>query len=540
MKNLFDYRAASRSVHAYIMAALFLLLLVHVQRGWVTIKDDAFITFRYAEHLAEGKGIVWNPGEGPVEGYTNFLFMVIMAVFALFKADLVIASKIVNLLSAIAIFFMIIEMMNRIYKDRLLLYFGLFLFSFPYFTAAHVAAGLETMFYAMLVTLAVLLLLRQLEAYTRRRKIVLTVVMLLLGLTRPEGVLVAGVIMALEFALVPEARRKDGIRILLLCYFLPGVVYMLARRTYFHYWLPNPFYIKKSTKTFSLVGLMELQEFIKVTKIFIGLALVPFMFGKARKQLLVLSAVFLPSLAVYMFFRPMMNYAFRYYQPYYALMIPVMAVPLYMALNVLRKYMRKDGSPAGRARVAEVGALVVAVLLLCPYIRGNYFQFKYWRQQGPKLRDCHIYIGKLLGRFPEYRNRYIALGDAGAISYYSKWKVLDLGGLNDVYLAHHGESIARELEVFSTRLDLDYVFAKDPAVIMLASSNPMTVDHYASRILAEDPRLKRYKKVLAVEYSPMIYEILYFKKGDPQLAKLRIALEESALARGGRKLRVKD
>src|SRR5262249_49721809 len=33
--------------------------------------DDAYITFRYAEHLANFGQLVWNIGERPVEGYTG-------------------------------------------------------------------------------------------------------------------------------------------------------------------------------------------------------------------------------------------------------------------------------------------------------------------------------------------------------------------------------------------------------------------------------------------------------------------------------------
>ena len=40
--------------------------------------DDSYISFRYALHLAEGLGLVWNPGEW-VEGYTNFLWVILMA-----------------------------------------------------------------------------------------------------------------------------------------------------------------------------------------------------------------------------------------------------------------------------------------------------------------------------------------------------------------------------------------------------------------------------------------------------------------------------
>ncbi len=40
--------------------------------------DDAFISFRYAENLAHGRGLVFNVGDR-VEGYSNFLWTLMMA-----------------------------------------------------------------------------------------------------------------------------------------------------------------------------------------------------------------------------------------------------------------------------------------------------------------------------------------------------------------------------------------------------------------------------------------------------------------------------
>jgi len=48
-----------------------------------TLFDDAFVSMRYAENLAEGHGLVWNPGEAPVEGYTNLLWTLYMALLHL-------------------------------------------------------------------------------------------------------------------------------------------------------------------------------------------------------------------------------------------------------------------------------------------------------------------------------------------------------------------------------------------------------------------------------------------------------------------------
>jgi arabinofuranosyltransferase len=43
------------------------------------LTDDAFIAFRYARNLARGAGLVFNPGHERVEGYTSFLWVLVLA-----------------------------------------------------------------------------------------------------------------------------------------------------------------------------------------------------------------------------------------------------------------------------------------------------------------------------------------------------------------------------------------------------------------------------------------------------------------------------
>ena len=42
-------------------------------------EEDAAMLLRYSGHLARGDGIVWNVGEPPVDGATDFLFMLLVA-----------------------------------------------------------------------------------------------------------------------------------------------------------------------------------------------------------------------------------------------------------------------------------------------------------------------------------------------------------------------------------------------------------------------------------------------------------------------------
>ena len=51
-------------------------------RAWEFLCDDAFISFRYAANLAEHRSLSFNPtlaDAPPVEGYTNFLWVVVLA-----------------------------------------------------------------------------------------------------------------------------------------------------------------------------------------------------------------------------------------------------------------------------------------------------------------------------------------------------------------------------------------------------------------------------------------------------------------------------
>jgi arabinofuranosyltransferase len=72
---------------AYVLyAAYYIYQTSFVLEGtrYFVLNDDAMISMRYAHNFARGYGLVWNPGDAPVEGYTNPLWVIYMAVFHLF------------------------------------------------------------------------------------------------------------------------------------------------------------------------------------------------------------------------------------------------------------------------------------------------------------------------------------------------------------------------------------------------------------------------------------------------------------------------
>ena len=61
---------AVRGRTALLCAAVVALFLAHALY-LAGVAEDAFISFRFARNLMDGHGLVWNPGEAPVEGYTR-------------------------------------------------------------------------------------------------------------------------------------------------------------------------------------------------------------------------------------------------------------------------------------------------------------------------------------------------------------------------------------------------------------------------------------------------------------------------------------
>src|SRR5947199_206337 len=71
---------------------------VDARSGWFVgyVKDDAYIEYRYATNAAHGHGLVYNIGDPPVEGFTSFLWTVLLIVPAWLHVPLLAFGKIVG------------------------------------------------------------------------------------------------------------------------------------------------------------------------------------------------------------------------------------------------------------------------------------------------------------------------------------------------------------------------------------------------------------------------------------------------------------
>jgi len=73
---------------AYAGVYIFSTSFIMNEVRFFTLFDDAMISMRYARNLAEGYGLVWNPGGDKVEGFSNGLWMLFMALIHLLPLEI--------------------------------------------------------------------------------------------------------------------------------------------------------------------------------------------------------------------------------------------------------------------------------------------------------------------------------------------------------------------------------------------------------------------------------------------------------------------
>jgi hypothetical protein len=115
--------------------------------------DDAYITFRYSKNLAAGFGPTYNPVQPPVEGYTTFLWMLLMTFPHLIGLNVATFSKILGILltcGTFALTSLLTFTLTRDFSTKARLFFGsfaAFLLAMLPITSIHAIAGMETILF---------------------------------------------------------------------------------------------------------------------------------------------------------------------------------------------------------------------------------------------------------------------------------------------------------------------------------------------------------------------------------------------------------
>jgi arabinofuranosyltransferase len=399
--------------------------------------EDAAILLRYADHLSQGHGIVWNIGEAPVDGATDFLFMLMVAGLARMGMALEEAA----LVLVLAAHFITVWQVYRLHILRpqgtmwAASLSALVVATGPGLNYCEALFGTTVFALAGLVAWSHFLKLMDgrgdSEAAAR-----FALAGLVTGLIRPEGaILVVGMMMSLLWYLRGALRGQVVARFVVL-FCMPGIAYFAWHWWYFGHPLPNPFYIKGGG---SIYPSSLKASFIGVVKM--GSVLLPILAWAAwkkdarRKTMLLLAPVVLFAVA-WILMSNAMNFSHRFQY----ILMPILwvvwapAVELMRPGFALRKYW-----------------LAVAVPLVALVVGMHYLVYA----SRPRIHeDGRADLGKALAGW-KGKGYAMAVTEAGNLPLYSGWRTLDTWGLNDREIAHQGG------------VDAAYLDRYEPAMVMI-------------------------------------------------------------------------
>lgn len=215
--------------------------------------DDSYISLRYAWNWLHGNGLVWNTGEH-VEGYTNFLHIVLESALGAVGMDLVFASRLIGMLSYAALLAMIARHFGLpqfiCSRDTSLSHvaaaLGFWLVASAVPLVAWTFGGLETVLAVLLVMAGVLSTLHMLNHQASHHTAMAAGAAFALAmLTRPDTVLFAFISIAfLCLRSLRDRSRFTSIGLMVAVILLVQLPYQYWRLSYFGDWLPNTYYAK--------------------------------------------------------------------------------------------------------------------------------------------------------------------------------------------------------------------------------------------------------------------------------------------------------
>lgn len=405
------------------------LLILQIHAIWPFTIDDMYISLRYAKNWAHGDGLLWNIGEEPVEGYSNFSFVALAALALHWGFDPVIVLKITGFiglcLATYALF-----LLSRLWFSRqlamipclwFLLYSGQILWA---------VSGLETTVYQALLGLGLFCLLKGLgyehSPAIRGRSQTLSAIFAgllfcLASLTRPEAPVL--IILFYSIALFDNPQKSIGnnqpaVSISVLVFLTTFVPYFLWRWHYYGYIFPNPVYCKGNNAS----AFLSLdKQYLSLAWPFILCALPAIIVTKDKRPYYFC----LPSL-VYLILLisadPVVAFANRLFLPAFMLLLPLSLAGI---SQLVQRYIHKNETiyPLAVAILAFTAAFIFIPKMNLSGL--NFFAEN--PQAGQRLRKA---VGNWLDENTP-ANSHVLLADSGMIPYFSSLKFIDSYCLNN-------------------------------------------------------------------------------------------------------------
>jgi arabinofuranosyltransferase len=430
-----------------------LALIAHVVFFSRYTVDDAYISYRYSENFADGNGLVFNHGE-KVEGYSNFLWVLLLGLLKKGSVDVILASKIIGLLSLLAVLIAYYLIVRDLTEEPLFAAASLWLLVTNFGLVFFSVTGMETGFFTAFILWGGYIFYRNKSQLT----VGLSLISFGVALTRPEGILFFPVLVVFDLI---KNKRLSG-KLLASTGVFTGLyaLFLFWRYSYYGAFFPNTYYAKllKVSAGFSQImyGFDDIYRFIASTggPIMFAIAVVILMKKKTRERVYAL----LPILAVILIFQ---IYSSGDWMDSYRFLVPML--PAYLAIGLFGLWWLLN--KIGVEGTHLVFLVVIAFIGL--FNMGESVNFYVQRDKYPNFvmtSEDLIPAAEWVGE--HYPSDYtIVCGRIGALPYYSRLNLIDtVWGLTDEYVAH-----SKHRGEWTIETEEAYLRDRNPELIMTST-----------------------------------------------------------------------
>lgn len=439
-----------------------IILFIHMEHFGLTI-DDTFICLRFVRNWLDGHGLVFNPGE-VVEGYTNFLWIVLLA------GAVKVGFHGLTAAHYFGFFFgagslVLVAGFSRFTegKPRAADSLAAILVAMNGSFAFYIGAGLESGMFVFLSLLGIILFLRDVDKPSIRRGLLWGFIFTLSYFSRPDGSL----FFAFAFLMRLVLFRKGDFRVRLneclaatLAFGIPLALHMLWRFGYYGEWMPNTFYAKAGLSYGRIKwGWVYVWDFFKAYSLLApAMATLLFLFRKRATGEMAL-LIFSVGYVLYVILMGG-DRVFPYYR-FLTVFIPGLCILACRGLEVVWEIIAEKSS---RPRAwAGMGAYFIAMA----WISVNF------SVSGPQysvvtgnvgMHDDYVKIGNWLkNNVPP--DTLVAMPRVGGIPYYSNLPTVDMLGITDPHIARTS-SEGNEHIPGHNKHDFRYVLSRGPDIII--------------------------------------------------------------------------
>ncbi|MFH1049827.1 MAG: hypothetical protein V1779_02725 [bacterium] len=405
---------------------------------YFSLFDDEMISMRYAENIANGNGPVWNPGTEPVEGFSNPLWVYLMAgvhLLPIVKAKISLIFQILGVVLLALNLFFIKRCSELLSGDDVLVVSVIIIITSLYLPLNNWSIqGLEVSLITLLISWSLYLTLKnQNENKFSNWQLILPAIAIWV---RMDSLLIYMVFFIFLFLFNRDKGKEIlGTGLFVLLIFL-GIL-IGWRQYYFGEWLPNTYYLKMTGFPFFLRIYKGFYVFVKFV-----LYMTPFVFAlpfwfyfKTKNNLLLLPISIFSIMILYSIY--IGGDSWEWWLPANRFISTTMPVFIVLSILFLRYLIALKAEKFGKPKQQLIFVCLSIVVFLAinfnsfEYLKGELLLEKTFTEKDNRKQTLLALESKKILK----EDAVATVVMAGTIPYFLERRCIDLLGKNDKTIA---------------------------------------------------------------------------------------------------------